>query len=145
MELPASVKKTNWRKIISMVAVLLFIVAAARLSLPYLGEALVAEDKPQPADLIVVLMGGGLNRVFAAVDLYEDGMSGKILMVNSYQAGYEEAIARGMSVPRETDIAKSAAVQMGVRADDIIILPGAARSTSDEALIINNICRTGQT
>lgn len=122
------------RIIIFLLIVLLLI--AGRLLLPSIGEALVAKDKPVRSDLIVVLMGGGLNRVFGAVDLYNANYSKRILMVESYQAGYAEAVTKGISVSREAGIAKSAAVQLGVPEDAITILPGDAKSTKEEALVV---------
>jgi uncharacterized SAM-binding protein YcdF (DUF218 family) len=124
------------RKRIMIGLLVVFLLIAGRLLLPSLGEALIVKDKPAPSDLIVVLMGGGLNRVFGAVDLYNTNYSQRILMVESYQAGYTEAISKGISVPREAVIAKSAAVQLGIPANAITILPGDAKSTKDEALVV---------
>ena len=95
-----------------------------------------AEDEPEKSDVIVVLMGGGLDRIFEAVDLYKDGYGEMILMVRNYQPGFDEAVAKGLAVLRESEIAKSAALQSGVPEEDILILPGDARSTRDEALAV---------
>lgn len=134
-------KKLLKRKHIVILITIILVLAVIRLALPWLGEALVAKDEPESADLIVVLMGGGLNRVFAAVDLYKEGYSHRIVMVSSYQSGYDEASEWGITVPRETDIDKSAAIQLGVAAEDIIILPADASSTLDEAKAIREYLR----
>jgi len=114
----------------------IILLIAGRFLLPFLGEALVAEDEPEKSDVIVVLMGGGLDRIFEAVDLYKDGYGEMILMMRNYQPGFDEAVAKGLAVLRESEIAKSAALQSGVPEEDILILPGDARSTRDEALAV---------
>ena len=124
------------RKRIIFVLLVVFLLIAGRLLLPFVGGALVSEDKPVRSDLIVVLMGGGLNRVFEAVDLYNANYGERILMVESYQPGYAQAASKGISVPREAEIAKLAAVQSGVPEDAITILAGNAKSTKDEALVV---------
>jgi len=119
-----------------MILLVILILIAGRFFMPAIGEALVAEDEPVQSDVIVVLMGGGLDRVFGAVDLYKAGYGEKILMVRNCQSGYNEAAAKGVKVPRESDIARSAAMQLNVPGADIIILPGDAASTQDEALAV---------
>ena len=47
------------------------------------GILIVAEDSPEKADLIIVLMGSGPDRILGAVDLYEDGYASCILMVEN--------------------------------------------------------------
>lgn len=125
-------------KRIIIVLSIVSLLTAGRLLLPSIGETLVTEDEPEKSDLIVVLMGGGLNRVFGAVDLYSLDYGEKILMVENYQAGYNEADLKGISVPRDAEIFKLTAVQMGVPVEAIIILPGDAKSTQDEALVVRN-------
>ena len=124
-------KRTIW--IILLVIILLI---AGRFFLPALGETLVAEDEPVKSDVIVVLMGGGLDRMYEAVDLYKGGYGERILMVRNYQPGYEEADAQGIAVTRESEMVKSAAMQLDVPEEDILILPGDARSTQEEALAV---------
>lgn len=97
------------------------------------GKYLVWEDKLVPADLIVVLMGSGPDRVLEAVDLYQEGYGKHILMVQNEQPGYKLLKSRKVYIPRDTDLAKSVGVQMGVPAEAFIILPGDAQSTQDEA------------
>jgi len=106
-----------------------------------LGRWLVADDEPVKSDVIVVLMGSGPDRMLGAVDLYQQGMAGKIIMVRNYVSGYEEALSRGVEIPHDSDIAAMVAVQLGVDADDIIILPGGAGSTGDEARVVADYFR----
>ncbi|HAS91235.1 MAG TPA: hypothetical protein DCS12_02960, partial [Clostridiales bacterium] len=124
------------KRTVFIILLVIILLIAGRFLLPFLGEALVAEDEPEKSDVIVVLMGGGLDRIFEAVDLYKDGYGEMILMVRNYQPGFDEAVAKGLAVLRESEIAKSAALQSGVPEEDILILPGDARSTRDEALAV---------
>ncbi len=39
----------------------------------YAGVGIVAVDSPEKADLIIVLMGSGPDRILGAVELYEQG------------------------------------------------------------------------
>ncbi len=84
--------------------------------------------------LIVVLMGSIPDRALGAVDVYEQGDT--ILMVRSMLTGYEELEARGLTVPGWVDINEIILLESGVLEEDILILPGNAQSTKDEALII---------
>ncbi len=102
----------------------------------YAGRLLVAEDDPQPADLIVVLMGSGADRIMGAVDLYKQDYGPKILMVENSQPGYEILDSRGVKVPRDAEVAAMIAIQLGLPEEALIILPGNASSTLDEALIV---------
>ncbi|MDD3365462.1 MAG: hypothetical protein PHZ03_10810, partial [Syntrophomonas sp.] len=101
--------------------------------MPSLGRFLVAQDQPQPSDIIVVLMGSGPDRMLGAVDLYQGGYADKIMMVRNNVAGYDLVVSKGVKIPHDTDLAQMVAVQLGVPQDNVIILPGDALSTQDEA------------
>ena len=103
----------------------------------YAGILIVAEDSPEKADLIVVLMGSGPDRILGAVDLYKEGYAPCILMVENWEPGYELLESRGVKVPREAEIEAMIGTQLGVPQEALIILPGDARSTQEEALIIS--------
>lgn len=97
------------------------------------GRWLVEDDKLVHADLIVVLMGSGPDRILEAIDLNKAGYAEKILMVENNQPGFELLKERDVTIPRDADLAKSVGVQMDVPSGDFIILPGNALSTRDEA------------
>ncbi|MDD4781269.1 MAG: YdcF family protein [Tissierellia bacterium] len=124
------------RKLIISLAIILSVVVLIRLSLPSLGTFLVTEDKPQPSDIIVVLMGSGPDRILGAVDLYEQGYADHIVMVRNMVRGYDLVVSQGVKIPHDTDIAKEVAVQLGVPAEKVTILPGDALSTRDEAIAV---------
>ena len=54
----------------------------------YAGVGIVTSDSPEKADLIIVLMGSGPDRILGAVDLYEQGYAPCIMMVENWQPGY---------------------------------------------------------
>lgn len=64
--------------------------------LPGLGSYLVVQDEPQPSDIIVVLMGSGPERMLGAVDLYQAGYAGEIVMVRNMIRGYDLVVGRGI-------------------------------------------------
>ena len=110
----------------------------------YAGVGIVSSDSPEKADLIIVLMGSGPDRILGAVDLYEQGYAPRIVMVENWQPGYELLESRGVELPRDAELAASVGVQLGVPEEAIIILPGNARSTQDEALIITQYLKEQQ-
>jgi len=103
----------------------------------FAGILIVAKDTPERADLIVVLMGSGPDRILGAVDLYKEGYAPCILMVENWEPGYELLESRGVKVPRDAELKAMIGNQLGVPKEAFIILPGDARSTQEEALIIS--------
>ncbi len=124
-------KKRNVFLFIILLLVVLFIYCFINL-----GSWLETEDQPVQSDVIVVLMGSGPDRMLGAVELYERGMANKIIMVRNHMNGYEEALNLGAEIPHDTDVAAMVAVQLGAAPDDIVILPGDAGSTADEARVV---------
>ncbi|MBP8820308.1 MAG: YdcF family protein [Syntrophomonadaceae bacterium] len=102
----------------------------------YAGDGIVAVDPPEKGDLIIVLMGSGPDRILGAVDLYEQGYAPCIVMVENWQPGYELLQPRGVDLPRDAELAAMAGVELGIPEEAFVILPGDARSTQDEALIV---------
>lgn len=127
-------KKTN--KFLIVFFILLTIVLLTRMSLPFLGHFLLVEDLPLRSDLIVVLMGSGPERMLRAVELYQEGQGKEIVLVKNFSPGHDLVASRGVQIPHDSELAKEAAVQLGVPIEDVKILPGDARSTQDEALAI---------
>lgn len=124
--------------------VLLFIIGIlvlTRLSLPTIGRFLVADNQPRQSDIIVLLMGSGPDRMLGAVDLYQAGYGNKIVMVRNMVKGYDLVLRKGVKIPHDTDVAKMVAVQLGVPQQNIVILPGDALSTQDEARRVRDYLR----
>jgi hypothetical protein len=86
--------------------------------------------------MIVLLMGSGPDRMLQAVDLYNEGYSGEIIMVRNMVRGYDMVAIMGVEIPLDTEIMKVVVAQLGVDADDIKIIPGDALSAQDEAISV---------
>ncbi|ABI68055.1 YdcF family protein [Syntrophomonas wolfei] len=110
----------------------------------YAGVGIVSSDSPEKADFIIVLMGSGPDRILGAVELYEKGYAPYIMMVENWQPGYELLESRGVELPRDAELAASVGVQLGIPEEAFIILPGDARSTQDEALIVTQYLKEQQ-
>ncbi len=133
--------KVSLHRVIYFVLTIIIVAVLFRLSLPSMGNFLVAQDQPQRNDIIVLLMGSGPDRMLGAVDLYKAGYADKIVMVRNLVRGYDMVVSKGVKIPHDTDIAKTVAVQLGVPQDKVIILPRDALSTQDEARRVRDYIR----
>lgn len=97
------------------------------------GSWLLKDDVPVHADAIVILMGSFPERVLQAVDLYREGKADRIIIVEEYMGPFRQLEERGVDILSNTEQAVKSLVSLGVPADSIILLPGDARSTLDEA------------
>ncbi len=102
------------------------------------GQWLVKEDVPNHADALVILMGNFPERVLEASDVYSKGLANNMIIVYESMGPYRELESRGASIVRTTEQASKAAIALGVPADSIIMLPGDARSTLDEAITVRD-------
>ena len=137
--------KLKGRKILFILGVLLaFFILVGIFIVPELGQWLVVEDELQESDLIVVLMGSVYDRILEAVDLYDEGYSDKVVLINSYLAAKDIIIDRGIEAYGNTMLSKMAAMDLGVPDDDIIVLDGNSRSTNDEAMTIREYVRNNK-
>jgi len=101
------------------------------------GQWLVKEDEELVhADVIVILMGSITDRVLQAVDLYRQGLVGKLIIVQASIGAYKALEARGVHIISNTKYICDAIVALGIPPDSITILPGDATSTQMEAMII---------
>ena len=99
---------------------------------------LVKEDVPPHADAMVLLMGSFPERVLQAADLYHESKAGRLIIVKESMGGYLRLEERGVSIISTTDQARDAAVRLGIPADSITVLPGDARSTLTEAVVVRD-------
>jgi uncharacterized SAM-binding protein YcdF (DUF218 family) len=130
------------KKIFIALSIIIAILILGRLSLPSLGDYLVAEDEPQKSDIIVLLMGSGPDRMLGAVDLYHAEYAGEVLMVRNMVRGYDLVVSQGVKIPHDTDIAKEVAVQLRVPEEKITVLPGDALSTQNEAIQVREYLKS---
>ena len=122
---------------------IIFFVVLIALSAVYIGGCrragawLVKEDVPEHADALVLLMGNFPERVMEAVDLYNEGRAGRIIIVQEGMGPYYILESRGADILSTTEQAYNSAVALGIPEDSITILSGDARSTMNEAVIIS--------
>ena len=102
------------------------------------GIWLVKKKVPEHSDAIVLLMGSFPERVMQVADLYIDDRSSRIIIVQESMGPYKLLESRGADILTTTEQARSSVIALGIPADSITILPGDARSTLDEAVIIRN-------
>lgn len=99
---------------------------------------LVKDDHPEHGDALVLLMGSIPDRVMKAADLYNSGTATRMLVVQESMGDYKELEARGVNIISTTTQIYNAALRLGVPEDSIKVLPGDARSTLTEAMIIRD-------
>jgi len=63
--------KSFHKRTVFIILLVIILLIAGRFLLPSLGEVLVAENEPAKSDVLVVLMGGGPDRILEAADLYK--------------------------------------------------------------------------
>ncbi|MFO7889736.1 MAG: YdcF family protein [bacterium] len=107
------------------------------------GTFLVVEDKPESADAIVVLMGSPGDRMLQAYDLFNAGYSEKVIMVDTYITGRDALAERGVYLKTNTGLAEEVGVALGIPEDAVIIIPGEAQSTGQEAVAVRNFIESG--
>jgi uncharacterized SAM-binding protein YcdF (DUF218 family) len=133
------------KKILSVLVILLaFFIFLSIFIVPNLGQWLVVNDEVKKSDIIVVLMGSVYDRILEAVDLYNEGYSDKIILINSYITAKDIIINRGIKAYGDTLLSKMAATDLGIPEEDVLILEGNSRSTQDEALTIREYIRNNR-
>jgi uncharacterized SAM-binding protein YcdF (DUF218 family) len=137
--------KFRSKKILFVLGVLLaFFILTGIFIVPNLGQWLVVMDELQESDMIVVLMGSVYDRILEAADLYDEGYSDRIVLINSYIIAKDIIINRGIKVYGDTLLSKMAAIDLGIPEEDVLILEGNSRSTQDEALTIREYIRNNR-
>ncbi|MBU4350680.1 YdcF family protein, partial [bacterium] len=77
--------KYTGKKILPLLVILLaFFIFLSIFIVPNLGQWLVVMDELQESDMIVVLMGSVYDRILEAADLYDEGYSDRIVLINSF-------------------------------------------------------------
>ena len=102
------------------------------------GAWLVREDVPEHADAMVLLMGGFPERVLQTVDLWHADRADRIIIVEESMGPFKRLEERGVSIISNSEQAANSLVTLGIPADSITLLPGNARSTLDEALVVRD-------
>ncbi len=102
------------------------------------GTWLVKKDPPAHADALVLLMGSIPDRVLEASDLYKAGLTDRVVIVEESMGAYRELEARGAHIISNTQQCRNAAIALGIPSESIVVLPGDACSTQQEAIIIRD-------
>lgn len=102
------------------------------------GHWLVKEKIPSHADGIIILMGDFPERVLHANDLYHSGFADRIIIVEESMGPFRTLEEKGVNIETNSEQAVKSLLTLGVPADSIILLPGDARSTLDEAKAVRN-------
>lgn len=101
-----------------------------------LGKWLIKSDQSKKADLIFILLGPVPDRALQAYDLYKARFAGKIIFANEFQFGSEQLKPFGITLENTASVFKRTLIQLGVKPEDIAILPQVTSSTQEEALAL---------
>ena len=107
--------------------------AARRPLLTAVGGFLIVQDAPHAADAIVVLSGSLPDRILEAVDLYQAHLAPRIILTREESLpGIDALRARGGSLQEHHEQNFSAALQLGIPANAIFVMPMPSSSTFAE-------------
>lgn len=112
----------------------LFVILYPKLLIHTLASNLVTEDPIKKADAIVVLGGGDPSRLLEAIELHNEGLSGKIIITRGGEPdGLDYLISKGISYPEEPELSRFIAKSLNLDENTLILLPGRVYGTKDEA------------
>jgi len=106
------------------------------------GNWLVKADDPGHADVMIVLTGSIPDRVLQAADLYHEGVSTRVWIVEPSTGSFSELDRRGVQLVTDLEQIRMALAGLGIPEDSIEILPGSASSTKMEAETVRDHLRT---
>lgn len=122
-------------KLVSIIAA-----GAVLVLLPFAGVFLVDEDPLEKSDLIFVLGGARVERWLEGVELYKEGWAPKLLLsAGSIEPIERQLRERGVTYPREGDLARAAVIALGVPASAVSVLPEPTDNTAAEAAAVRGI------
>jgi uncharacterized SAM-binding protein YcdF (DUF218 family) len=102
------------------------------------GRFLEVDDPlPTSADAIVILAGSVPDRTLEAADLYHAGLAPRVVVTKELMRSGETALhARGVFLPENHDLTRTALAALGVPRDAIVLLGRRGNSTESEARTI---------
>ena len=124
------------RKNYYFICIIIFVLISAYGLIISAGNWLIVNDELKKADAIVVLMGSPGDRILEANDVYSASLSNKIIFAEDNDPSRKDLKSRGIILPNNADVSRRIAIQLGIPDSVIIILPGYANSTIDEAKIL---------
>ena len=134
-------KNDRWRRarhfasrvVLTTVAIVSLIAAV---SFPFAGRFLVDEDPLEPADAVFVLAGSRAARWMEAVELFKEKTAQHIVLSSDRMEGAEfELLARGIRLPRHSDLAREAMIQAGVPPGAVEVIRSPVDNTAQEAVV----------
>lgn len=116
------------------IAVLLALLITGFFLFGKMGKWLVKSQNPEKANFIFVLLGPVPDRALEAFDLYKAGYAGKIVFANEFQYGADQLSPYGITLENTSSVFQRTLIQLGVKPEDIEILPQTTASTQEEAI-----------
>ena len=83
-------------------------------------------------------MGSVADRVLETADLYNQKISGRVIIVVESMGAYKALEARGVHLISGTVQVRNALCALGIPSDSITLLPKDAQSTQDEAITVRD-------
>lgn len=121
---------------IAIFAIIMAFLAVAILIFNNLGNWLIKSDQTKKADLIFILLGPVPDRALQSYDLYKAGFAEKIVFANEFQFGSEQLKPYGITLENTASVFKRTLIQLGVKPEDVEILPQVTSSTQEEAIAL---------
>lgn len=105
--------------------------------LPFAGRLLYREDPLERADAVFALAGERVIRWLEASELLREGWAPRVVLGAGYRDVAERSlIDRGVVIASEGEVARSAMLQLGHRADAVEVLPGFPDNTAAEGQLL---------
>ena len=115
---------------------LLIVVVVAIGALPFAGRLLYHEDSLQKSNAVFVLAGARIVRWLEASDLIKEGWAPEIALGGGYRESLEKNLLdRGIRLPSEGEVARTALIQLGHPPERVHIL-GYTDNTAEEARML---------
>ena len=109
---------------------------AVAVSFPFAGRFLVDEDPVESADAVFVLAGSRAARWMEALELYKEKTTPHIVLSSDRMEGAEfELLARGIRLPRHSDLAREAMIKLGVPGGAVEVIRSPVDNTAQEAIV----------
>ena len=130
------------RRLTAAILVLVVLIIAVRLLMPFMGRRLIRTDPLAHADMIVVLASFRMERTFEAGTLFREGWAPRILLLRAPDMVRDSLRQQlGVHVPVFLDMQKDALLQMGVPAAATVESPHTQESTVTEAAAVAEFVR----
>ena len=125
------------RRFVLFLVLLVVLLIAGRLLMPFMARRLIRSDPLVHADMIVVLGSYRLERTLEAGTLFREGWAPRIMLLQTPDLVRDRLRQQlGIHVPVYLDIQRDTLLQMGVPAAAILVSPHSQDSTVTEAAAV---------